>query len=116
MFFESSCSNVLRTTVFDVCPSMMGRLAMVAARQISKPRLWNVHARIVLPACHDTLRHVARGRLGERQYENFFRGGALRGEQPCDISDDGGGFACSRAREHEGIVARSCDCTDLLVA
>ena len=67
-------------------------------------------------ACHDTLRHVARGRLGERQYENFFRGGALRGEQPCDISDNGGGFACSRAREHEGIVARSCDCTDLLVA
>ena len=67
-------------------------------------------------ACHDTLRHVARGRLGERQYENFFRGGVLRGEQPCDISDDGGGFACSRAREHEGIVARSCDCTDLLVA
>lgn len=49
MFFESSCSNVLRTTVFDVCPSMMGRLAMVAARQISRPRLWNVHARIVLP-------------------------------------------------------------------
>ena len=35
-------------------------------------------------ACHDTLRHVARGRLGERQYENFFRGAARAMQQAID--------------------------------
>ena len=65
-------STVSRTTAFDAWPSMMGRLAMVAARQISRPRLWNVHARIVCRCLHDALRHFVRGRLGERQYENLF--------------------------------------------
>lgn len=36
-------------------------------------------------ACHDALRHFVRGRLGERQYENLFGGGAFCGKQPCDI-------------------------------
>ena len=67
-------------------------------------------------ACHDALRHFVRGRLGERQYENLFGGGAFCGKQPCDISDDGGGFACSRAREHEGVVTCAGDRADLLVA
>ncbi len=49
MFRSSSRSKVSRTTVFDACPSMMGRSAMVDERQISNPRLWNVHARIVMP-------------------------------------------------------------------
>ena len=49
MFCSSSRSNVARITPFDACPAMMGRLAMVDARQISRPRLWNVHARIALP-------------------------------------------------------------------
>ena len=67
-------------------------------------------------ACHDALRHVARGRLGERQYENLFGGGAFCGKQPCDISDDGSGFAGSRARKHEGVVTCAGDRADLLVA
>ena len=67
-------------------------------------------------ACHDALRHFVRGRLGERQHENLFGGGALGGEQPCDVADDGGGFAGSRAREHEGVMAGAGDRADLLVA
>ena len=67
-------------------------------------------------ACHDALRHFVRGRLGERQYENLFGGGTLGGKQPCDISDDGSGFAGSRARKHEGVVTCAGDRADLLVA
>lgn len=67
-------------------------------------------------ACHDALRHFVRGRLGERQYENLFGGGAFCGKQPCDISDDGSGFAGSRARKHEGVVTCAGDRADLLVA
>lgn len=67
-------------------------------------------------ACHDALRHLVRGRLGERQHENLFGGGALGGEQPGDVADDGGGFAGSRTREHEGVMAGSGDRADLLVA
>lgn len=37
-------------------------------------------------------------------------------KQPCDISDDGSGFACSRARKHEGVVTCAGDRADLLVA
>ena len=67
-------------------------------------------------ACHDAMRHVVRGFPGERQHEDLLGRGTIRGEQPCDVADDGGGFAGSRTREHEGVMAGSGDCADLFVA
>lgn len=62
------------------------------------------------------MRHVVRGFPGERQHEDLLGRGTFRGEQPCDVADDGGGFAGSRTREHEGVMAGSGDCADLFVA
>lgn len=63
-------SNVSRTTAFDAWPSMMGRLAMVAARRFPGRDCGTCMARILLPgACHDALRHFVRGRLVNDKHE-----------------------------------------------
>ena len=66
-------------------------------------------------ALRDAARHFVGGSFGERQHQNLFGSGGSCVQQPCDIADDGSGFAGSRTCKHQRIVTSSGDGADLLV-